>query len=319
MAQPAFEQPKPSRLARVKRGRIKAPIRCLLYGVEKIGKSTFASEAPSPVFLCSEDGTNELDVARLPQPETWLDVLDSIRELTTEAHDFQTLAVDTLDWLEPILWRFICDRDGKSDIEDYGYGKGYTAALAEWRVLLAALDRLREKRGMHIVLLAHSWIRPFKNPTGDDYDRYELKVHLKAGGLVKEWAEAVLFAQHETFVVKRKETDRARAVDNGARVIHTQRRAAWDAGNRYGLPEKLPLSWSDFWEAVQAGSPASLETMLAEIRELIDRVDVATAHAAQHWLEKPTNVADRTKLALMADRLRAKAQDNQSTKEESHQ
>jgi hypothetical protein len=257
-------------LAGITRGKQAQPIRALLYGVEGVGKSTFGANAPSPVFLGAEDGTSQLDVARFHAPESWQDLLEAVQVLTNEPHDFKTLVLDTLDWAEPLLWAHICHRDttAKSpirSIEDYGYGKGYSAALDEWRIFLAALERLRKAKGMHVILIAHSWIKSFKNPEGDDFDRYELKLNAKASGLMKEWADAVLFANYETYAVKDAKTKRVRGVSNGARVLYTSRTAAYDAKNRYSLPETLPLSWTDFVGAVANQQPADPTALIAEI------------------------------------------------------
>lgn len=248
--------PVPSRmsLAKVTKGKQKKPHRVVGYGPEGIGKSSFAAGAPAPIFLPLEDGTNHLDVARFPKAETWKEAREAIRTLINEKHSYETLVVDTLDALEALLWRHMCERDKFADekqktplrdIESYGYGKGYTKALEDWRGFLKDLEALSAK-GVHIILLAHSQVKSFKNPAGEDYDRYELKLHQKASGLIKEWAESVLFMNYETFAKKDPGTKRVKAFDNGARLIFTERRAAYDAKHRGNLPESLPLSWTDF-------------------------------------------------------------------------
>ena len=298
--------PPPSRmtLTALVKGKQPHPIRALLYGVEGVGKSTFAADAPTPIFLGAEDGTAELDIARFPTPESWSEVLGAVQTLTAEAHNFGTLVVDTLDWVEPLIWAHICKRDVKENIEDYGYGKGYVAALDEWRLFFAAMERLRRVKPMHVLLLAHSWIKPFKNPTGDDFDRYELKLHAKAGGLAKEWTDCVLFAEHETLVAKNDKTKRVRGVSTGARIIHTTRTAAWDAKNRYSLPEKLPLDWSDFFAAVQAAKPADPAALAAAILENAHRLNGEIEKTAKAWVEKYAGNA--AELARMNDRVNAK-------------
>ena len=303
-------KPKPPRapsrmtISSVLKGRREAPIRVLIFGIEGVGKSSFGADSPKPIFLGAEDGTAQLDVERFPTPETWQDVLDAVRVLETDTHDYRTLVIDTLDWAEPLLWKHICERDGKADIEEYGYGKGYAAALDEWRVFLGALERLRKVKGMHIVLIAHSWIRPFKNPEGEDFDRYELKLHAKAAGLIKEWADAVLFANHETLVAKDGKTKRTRGVDTGARLLFTERRAAYDAKNRYGLPPTLPLSWSDFEAAVQAHQPASAEALAAEVQRKATELGGDEGKAILAALERAAG--DAQKLAYLNNRANAK-------------
>lgn len=276
----------PSRmtLANVKRGRVKQPWRILLYGVEGIGKTTLAAATPSPIFLGAEDGSGHLDVPRFPAPAGWEDVKAAVEVLLKEQHEFHTLVLDTIDWAEPLLWDFICARDKKTSIEDYGYGKGYQAALDEWRVLLTQLERLRGV-GVNVMLLGHSQLKLFKNPEGDDFDRYELKLHAKAGGLVKEWCDAVLFANHETFAKKDEKTKRVKGISTGARWLYTQRTAAYDAKNRFGFPDLLPLSWPDV-EAAMAAPSVDVEALVSECRrkggELgqLERVEAAIGRAA---------------------------------------
>lgn len=293
-------------LANVVRGRIEKPLRILMFGTEGIGKSTFAASMPAPIFLGAEDGTSELDVARFPQPTTWEDALDAIAELTRAEHDFKTLAIDTLDWLEPLCWQHVCVKGGVKSIEDFGFGKGYTAALDEWRVLLAALEGLRSRRDMGICLLAHCWIKSFKNPTADDYDRYELKLHAKAGGLLKEWCDAVLFANYETYTHTDKQK-RVRGVSTGARIIHTQRTAAWDAKNRHDLPETLPLDYHEFAAAVAAHRPQDPGKLRERIAAMLEAVDDADLRAkVEETVAKAPN--DAAHLARVANRLSAKLQ-----------
>jgi len=303
---PMIETPPPSRmtLANVVRGRQVRPVRVVMYGTEGVGKSTFASESPDPIFLGAEDGTAHLEVDRLPQPETWLEVLQGVRLLANEPHTYKTIVVDTLDWVEPLLWNYICKRDGKASIEDYGYGRGYHAALDEWRVLLNDLERLRYARDMHIILLGHTWIKGFRNPAGEDYDRFEMKVHNRVAGLVKEWADAVLFAVYEEFVKKDERTKRVRGISSGARLIYTVRTASHDAKNRYDLPETLPLNWDDFWSGVVAHRPAEPEALVDEIARKAEILGGEVEEKAMaHMLKHRTNPAV---LAKLNDRLNAK-------------
>lgn len=266
--QPA-PQPRQSRmsLSSLVKGKIEHPLRVLLFGVEGVGKSTFAAGTPSPIFLTAEDGTAQLDVVRFQPPESWGEAVEAVRTLTVDKHDFKTLVIDTLDWAEPLLWDFICKRDKQANIESYGYGKGYSAALEEWRNFVAALEEMRRATKMHVVMLAHSQIKAFKNPEGEDFDRYELKLNKQAAGLLKEWSDCVLFANHETVAHKDAKTKRVRGIDTGARLIHTQRSGGFDAKNRYDLPPTLPLSWPDFEEAVKAHAPADPDTLIAAIQE----------------------------------------------------
>ncbi len=262
-------------LDKIHRGKRVAPDRILLVGVEGIGKSTFGASAPSPIFIAAEDGVRHLDVASFPEPKSYRDVLDALTTLGTTDHEFKTLVVDTLDWLEPLIGDEVCKRNGWADLETPGYGKGHVAAAAEWRKFLQTLDRLRAAKGMEIILLAHSTMRSVPNPTGPDYSRYEGKLNKNAMALVKEWTDVNLFAIHEEFVQKGKGDLRAKVTASGRRIIHTERSAGFDAKNRYGLPPVLPLDYAAFAEARAAGVPASAETLEAEARALLTEIPEA--------------------------------------------
>ena len=254
----------PLRAVRTKRV---APVRALIYGEGGKGKSTFGSHAPAPIFIAPEDGLVNIDTEALPSPVTWADLVTSLRALATEDHAWQTVVIDSLDWAEPLCWAHVCAKAKKADIEAFGYGKGYVAAVDEWRVFVAALSALRA-RGMNVVLIAHAVIKTFKNPEGDDYDRWAPKLHEKATGLIVEWCDAVMFACDETFVVEKG--TRSRGISSGRRILKTVGAAGLLAKNRFGLPPELPLDWHAFADAVKAGSTPPDEQLTALLEELGD-------------------------------------------------
>lgn len=309
VARVASPPPKRMRLSDVTRGRIARPPRTCIYGTAGIGKSTAAGEALNPIFIPTESGSEQLDVARFAAPTTWSDVLDAIRELTEQPHDYRTLVIDTLDRLEPLIWDDVCatkrDKRGRpfANIEDIPYKAGYVAALDWWRQLCSALERLRDKRNMGIVLVCHAAVRTFKNPEGDDFERYQMKLHAAAGALIHEWCDDVLFACYETYT--HESHGRTKGVSNGARVMHTQRRAAFDAKNRHDLPETMPLDWATYAAAVAAHQPRPPAELRADIEalcatpsispELVTRVAGAMVRAGD----------DAAVLARILDKLRA--------------
>lgn len=290
-------------LAAVTRGTLDRPLRVVLYGVEGIGKSTFGADAPAPIFLGAEDGTAHLDVARFPQPRTWADAVDALRVLHGEKHDFRTLVVDTVDWLEPLCWRAVCDAARKPDIEAFGYGKGYLAALEEWRRFVHGCDALRAK-GMNVVLLAHALVRPFRNPEGEDYDRFTLKVNEKAAGLLREWADAVLFANFQSFAQK-QQNGRAKGV-GGARTLYTTHRPAADAKNRWSLPDELPMGWRAFADALaESRSPARVATLRAELDATVEKLCTAAPDVGAKVRDVITQGVPDAKVAEYLNRARA--------------
>lgn len=225
----------------------------VIYGPGKIGKSTFAASAPAPVGILTEDGLHNLDVQAFPVCQSLMDVYEAIGELIAQPHDFKTVFLDSLDWLEPLVHAHVCRQHGWKDIEAAGYGKGYVAAAEEWRQVLAGLDALRAERGMTVILIAHDQIKRFESPLSDGYDIYTLKLHQRASALVQEWADVIGFAQYQTFTkttaggFDKKQT---RAIGNGERRLYVEARPAFVAGNRFGLPAELPLSWQGLVDAL---------------------------------------------------------------------
>lgn len=300
-------------LASVRKGVLETPVRILVYGVEGIGKSTFAAGAPRPIFLGSENGTERLDVERL-QPSTWTEAVSWVDDLAAEKHEYQTLVIDPINWLEPLCFEDVTGVSNETiDTVFGGYGKGYTAALDRWRVLLSSVERCW-KRGMHVVLTAHCQVKNFANPEGPAYDRYEIAMHAKAAGLLKQWCDAVLFARLETFTKIDPATKKAKGYSSGARLVHTQPCAAYDAKTRWKLPEELPLSWEDFFGAVQAETHRSGE-LATRIARLVDELgDPETKAKVLSFVEKNRNNADR--LAEAVNRLNAKLEEKRTEKGE---
>lgn len=271
-----------SRLPEVTSGRLDRPPRLVVYGVEGIGKSTFAGGAPSAIFLGPENGTETLDVKRYPTTRTWQDVLDAIDDLTLYDHSYNTLAIDTLDWIEPLIHEAVCQSvtPAKQSIEDFGFGKGYIEAISLGRMLLARLDRLRDAKGMTIILLAHCQIRPFKNPEGDDYDRYEMKLHSKLAAQFREWSDACLFANYE--ITTYEKNNKAKGIATGKRLLFTERRAAFDAKNRLNLPTTMPLEWGAFESARRASF--DLANDIDMLLKQVGKLDAEVAVRGRHWL-----------------------------------
>ena len=257
-----------SMLESITRGREGKPPRLLVYGQEGTGKSTFAAGAPSPVFVQTEDGLGEIDTAKFPLAKKFEEVTDALTALRDEPHDFQTVVVDSADWLERLVWDRVCRDFGVRSIEkaDGGYGKGYVHALTHWRQMVDLLNDLRDRRGMIAILIAHSKVERFEDPENAAYDRYTPRLHKAATSLLCEWVDAVLFATKRFRVGKEQgsgfQGERAIATaigaDGGERILRTVGSPACIAKNRFSLPSAIPLSWEAFMAAYcrsAGGSP----------------------------------------------------------------
>lgn len=313
MNQPALKAtPSAKRLglADVKAGRIEVPIKLLGYGPEGVGKSTFASGAPKPIFLNFDQRTSDLDVERLT-PSTFADALEYIGLLEREQHAYRTVVVDPLSWLEPLIHEHVMGGPGNIDKFDGGYGRGASAALDQWRILVVALDRLW-RRGMNVLLLAHAVVKRFDDPEGMPYDRYELSMKANAAGLLRQWVDYVLFMRHETYV-KRGDDRRAKGFATGARVAHTSWAAAYDAKRARSVPDEIPLSWEEFAAAHETAGK-QVDELRAQIAGLIEAIgDLAvTKKATGHVASIGNNAARLTELA---NALTSKLHQVQQTKE----
>ncbi|MEX0718360.1 MAG: ATP-binding protein [Planctomycetaceae bacterium] len=253
-------------LERIHRGKQPLPPRVVLYGTEGIGKSTFGSQAPAPIFIQTEDGLSEIACDSFPLAQTLDDVLASLSALHAEKHDYQTVVIDSFDWLERLIFDELCRQHNVSSIEkvDGGYAKGYTHALTHWRQILGLLNRLRVERGMVVLGIAHARIEKFEDPEATAYDRYSPRLHKHACGLVCEWADAVLFATRKIRVQaedagfnRKRGLAFALGKDGGERVIRTIGGPSCVAKNRFGIVEELPLSWAAFVDALSQSETQS--------------------------------------------------------------
>lgn len=249
------------------------PPRIVIYGPHGIGKNTFISCAPKPVLINIEDGHPAASpVDAFPVAITFQDVMDAMTALYSEPHDYETLGIDSLDWLEPLVWAETVKRNNAANpskqwnsIEDAGYGRGYIATLDVWREYLDAINALRNDKGMAIVQTAHAEVKRFDSPETEPFDRYQIKLDKRASALVQEHADMVLFANFKTSVTKTDVGMKkvARGVGAGTRALYTEERPAFLAKNRHNLPPELPLSWGALMAAVAGASEAAAQAEAA--------------------------------------------------------
>ena len=243
----------------------------VIYGVEGIGKSTFAARFPDPLFIDTEGGTKHMDVKRLDKPSSWTMLEQEIDWVKANPSCCSTLVIDTIDWAEQLCIDHICAKHQKSGIESWDYGKGFVFLAEEFGRMLNRLTDLTEK-GTNVLLVAHSKVKKEERPEEySGYDRWMLKLsdfgQKKVAPLVKEWADALLFMNYKTIVETTKE-GRGKA-RGGERVIYTTHHACWDAKNRWGLPDAIPFDFSIIAphvpaKAAQASPPTAASSAKAE-------------------------------------------------------
>ena len=228
-------------------GTVNKAQKVVIYGVEGIGKSTFASMFPGSLFIDTEGSTSKLNVDRLPKPLCWEMLIDEVRTVINEKM-CKTLIIDTADWAERMCIENVCKSRGKTGIEDFGFGNGYTYVAEEWGRFLNLLQEVIDVANINVVLTAHAILRKFEQPDEmGAYDRYELKLGKKTTNqtapMTKEWADAVLFANYKTIVIATDKDGKKNKARGGQRVMYTSHHPCWDAKNRYGLPEECPFDY----------------------------------------------------------------------------
>lgn len=237
-------------------GKDNNPPRIVFYAPSGFGKNTFASQAPSPIFIQCEEGVGNMTYDRFPLAKSFKDVLDALGLLAETKHKFSTVVIDTIDALERLIFEEVvkehnAEKKPITSIGDIGFGAGYVKALNYWGQLLSALDYLRKEKGIMPILLAHSQIKSFTPPDSDSYDRYRFNMHDRASELVKDWADVVLFGNYKVHTRSSGEGfNKTTKGIGGDRFLYTQERPAHWGKNRFDLPYEIPFKqgsqWNDF-------------------------------------------------------------------------
>ena len=223
-------------------GKIEKAQKVVIYGPEGIGKSTFASKFPDPLFIDTEGSTLFLDVKRFEKIKSQLDMFEAISYVGKNPDVCQTLVIDTMDWAERLIADAVSREYGWKSIDDPGYGKGYVVLAERVQDFLRYFSRITEL-GINAVVVAHAIMRKFELPDeAGAYDRWELKLQRRTAPIVKEWADAVLFLNYETSIVNKDKSGKGKAM-GGERVLYANHRPTFDAKNRWGLGDHLTFSF----------------------------------------------------------------------------
>lgn len=286
-------------LMQVISGKVEKAKKVVLYGPEGVGKSSFASQFPNPIFIDTEGSTTELNVNRLERPSSWQMLNQQVEWVKTQ--NYKTLIIDTIDWGEMLCIQSVCAEHNKAGVEAFGYGQGYIYVAEEFGRFLNKLSDVIEA-GINVVLTAHSQIVKFEQPDEmGAYDRYQLKLGKKTASqtapLVKEWADMVLFMNYKTFSVATDDKGKKHKAQGGVRTIYATHHPAWDAKNRHGLPDEFPMDYSyiahifngqamnqvqETWTSQPAQQPVTPPVQQPEPQTQMATVpEVAPAQAAQ--------------------------------------
>jgi hypothetical protein len=279
----------------ITRGKISMAQKVLLYGQSGVGKTTFATKFPDPLFVDTEGGTRNFDVARVI-PESWKDLEDIVKEVNAKPDICGTLVIDSLDWAERLCIDAVLREHKRSSIETWDFGKGYVFVLDKIRPLMNVCSEIVEK-GTNVVIICHCQNKTIKLPEElGAYDMWTLKLSNKVAAFVKEWADAALFATYKTVLVDVK-NKKGTAQGGKVRILRCNHDATWDAKNRWGLPDEIDMKYERIAQFIpsrqatpptQPAAPALGEQveyekaliMAAEIIQSLETAEQATAAIA---------------------------------------
>lgn len=245
---------------KILKGKQPGPRRILLYGKHGVGKSTWAAQAPNPIFLNIEDGLANIECDKTEVLDQFGAVMDALVWLDQKEHDYRTVVIDTVDWVETLIQKKICEEAGVTAIGDIEFNKGPGRGTPRWLMFVHWLDQLRTKRRMSVILLAHAAPIKAKNPGEESYDCWGPAIHHDASELLQEWSDEVLYARTRVFTKQEdlgfKKT-RAIAVGGEERFLQCSATASANAKNRLGMPVEIPFSWDAYAAYVVRPQPAA--------------------------------------------------------------
>lgn len=261
----------------IKTGISRPPI-CLIYGEHKVGKSTFAAGAPSPLFIQTESGLEGIETSAFPLIASFAEfesILDKVERLPMG--QYKTLVIDSADWLERLIHRKVCAEARVADIGQISYGKGHTAAEAIWSDVIDRLTIINKDKKMIIMLLAHAVVEKFEDPERDGYHRVLPDLHKKSVNLLCEFVDILGYCALKIATVEKNGTIKAKT--SGERVLYLESRGGFTAGNRYGLSPMLPLSWDAIAAEMKAKGRAGLANNKSELAAVREEHTAAKAKA----------------------------------------
>lgn len=273
----------------ITKGIISKPVKVCVYGVEGIGKTTFASQFPEALFFDLDKGSAQLDVSRVTDITSWPLLLSSIKEIYDNPTICKTLVIDTADAAERMCIDYICGKFNKKGIEDFGYGAGYTYLTEEFARFLVQLDACIGQ-GINVVVLAHAVLKTVTLPEEmGTYDHWELKLSSKTTNkvapLVKEWADLLLFANYKTILV---EDGARKKAAGGKRIMYTTHTTFADAKNRFSLAEELPFNYNEIARLIPNGAAPGIKLIQEKKREAKQKTVKKSEPESTVPIKKPT-------------------------------
>lgn len=224
------------------------PIFATILGDAGMGKTSLAAAFPKPIFIRAEDGMQAIPAASRPDAfplvRTAKDLWDQLGSVIHEPHDYQTLVIDSVTALERLFVADVLEQDPKAKSINQalgGYGAGVAAVAAMHQRVRKGAGLANDRRGMHVVFVAHADVETMRLPDADDYMRYSLRLPPKSMPPYVDDVDLVGFIRLVMFT-KGEDGERKKAISTGDRELVCHAVASNVSKNRFGLTEPLPFS-----------------------------------------------------------------------------
>lgn len=247
---------------KIERGSKNKGQKILIYGTGGIGKSTFASLFPKPLFIDLEDSAKFLTtVERLDMQDASfgeiVGFLKSEKQFITSK--YKTIIIDSSTKLEEIISADICAASSVSSIEDLDYKVGYTKLVEQY---IGSLNLLNEfvRDGINVVLVAHDAIIRQVNAEGSNYTVVEPRLYHNNN----KPSQSIMLrtcedSDHVLYLKKIISVDGKGKVANAqdVRAIYTKSPGTFKAKSR------LPLKESYDWNPDQKDAKALIQQIIS--------------------------------------------------------
>lgn len=222
------------------------PVMVTICGDAGMGKTSLAATFPRPIFIRAEDGLQAIPSDKrppaFPEVQGFDHLMQQMTALIKEDHNFQTCVIDSISKLDIIFSNELRKKEGKDNLAQCGggFGGGFEIIAGQHQTVRRAAAAMN-RRGMHVVFLAHADVETMRIPDADDYMRWTLRMgHKKSLPPYVEDVDVVGFLTLEKFV-KGEDGRVKRAVSTGDRELICHATAANISKNRYGITDAIPV------------------------------------------------------------------------------
>lgn len=251
-------------------------MRVVISGVEKVGKTTLATNAPRALLIPLETGYSGVVVNKVPMLEHYAHVMQLLDEIgqacaagragTAEPFPYRSLVFDSATALERLIHTAVLTTDptyaagNKKGVTMEsalgGYGKAYQVANQYFDDFLKKCDNLAISFGINIVITCHVFAATVIDPTVGEFNVWDLLLHSpknqKTYGkreMMTQWADIVGFLHEPLFIIEGDKMNKGVSANKG-RVLSISRTPAYVAGNRFGVTADISVPQVGSWNAL---------------------------------------------------------------------